>query len=56
MVLTPWMLNDLLARLTAPSGSLYLPADIDPHTLVESLADRHGAPRTLALDGFTDGS
>ncbi|TQJ37592.1 SMI1/KNR4 family protein [Streptomyces sp. SLBN-115] len=54
MVLTQLMLNDLLNRLTAPSGSLYLPPDIDPHTLVESLADRHGAPGTLVLEGFTD--
>lgn len=54
MALTQSALNDLLARLAAPGGSLRLPLDIDPHTLVEALADRHGAPRTLVLDGFTD--
>ncbi|MET9518293.1 hypothetical protein [Streptomyces sp. NPDC002994] len=54
MDLTQSTLNDLLARLTAPGGSLHLPLDIDPHRLVELLADRHGAPRTLVLDGFTD--
>ncbi|MDJ0384680.1 hypothetical protein [Streptomyces sp. G-G2] len=54
MELTHSALNDLLARLTEPSGSLHLSLDIDPHTLVERLADRHGAPRILVLDGFTD--
>ncbi|MDR6978322.1 hypothetical protein J2X68_005048 [Streptomyces sp. 3330] len=49
------MLNDLLTRHTAPGGGYsYLPLGIDPHTLVESLADHHGAPRTLVLDGLRD--
>ncbi|MFF5707039.1 SMI1/KNR4 family protein [Streptomyces sp. NPDC012794] len=54
MDLTQSTLNDLLARLAAPGGSLHLPLDIDPHRLVELMADRHGAPRTLVLDGFRD--
>ncbi|OEJ23511.1 hypothetical protein AS594_02400 [Streptomyces agglomeratus] len=54
MELTQSTLNDLLARLAAPGGSVYLSMDVDPLTLVESLTDRHGAPRTLALDGFAD--
>lgn len=54
MEFTHSMLNDLLARLTEPSGILYLSQDIDPHALVEKLASRHGAPRPLVLDGITD--
>ncbi|MER5986988.1 SMI1/KNR4 family protein [Streptomyces sp. NPDC001787] len=54
MEFTHSMLDDLLARLTEPSGFLYLSQDTDPHALVEKLACRHGAPRTLALDGVTD--
>ncbi|MCX4808724.1 SMI1/KNR4 family protein [Streptomyces sp. NBC_01214] len=54
MELTQSMLNDLLDRIDAPSGSLHLSLDTDPHMLVDRLADRYGAPRTLVLDGFTD--
>ncbi|MFE1558949.1 hypothetical protein ACFW6V_28695 [Streptomyces sp. NPDC058734] len=54
MEITHALLNDLLARLTGPSGLLYLSQDIDPEALVERLADRHGAPLTLVLDGSTD--
>ncbi|MFD8637937.1 hypothetical protein [Streptomyces sp. NPDC059533] len=56
MEITHSTLNDLLARLAEPSGILYLSLDVDPHSLVEKLADRHGAPRTLVLDGVTDPS
>lgn len=48
------ILDDLLARLTEPSGLLYLSQDIDPHALVEKLASRRREPRTLVLDGITD--
>ncbi|MFG2233654.1 hypothetical protein ACGFNX_27320 [Streptomyces sp. NPDC048723] len=54
MELTQSILNDLLEQIAAPSGSLYLSLDTDPHMLVDRLADRYGAPRTLVLDGFTD--
>ncbi|MFD0355276.1 hypothetical protein ACFVHW_16305 [Streptomyces sp. NPDC127110] len=54
MEITHSLLNDLLARLTGPSGLLYLSQDIDPEELVERLADRHGAPQTLVLDGCKD--
>lgn len=54
MELTQSMLNDLLDQIAAPSGSLHLSLDTDPQTLVDRLADRYGAPRTLVLDGFTD--
>ncbi|MET9520325.1 hypothetical protein [Streptomyces sp. NPDC002994] len=54
MEMTQPTLNDLLDRLAAPSGSLYLSLDIDSHALVELLGDRYGVPRTLVLDGFTD--
>jgi hypothetical protein len=53
MELTQSMLNDLLDRIAAPSGSLHLSLDTDPQMLVDRLADRYGAPRTLDLDGFT---
>ncbi|MFE0650980.1 hypothetical protein ACFVZH_20565 [Streptomyces sp. NPDC059534] len=48
------MLNDLMDRLTEPSGFVYLSQDLDPQVLVERLADRHGAPRVLVLDGCAD--
>ncbi|MEX0171416.1 hypothetical protein MRBLMG1_004065 [Streptomyces sp. LMG1-1-1.1] len=48
------MLNDLLARLTEPSGVLYLSWDVDPQALVEKLADRHGVPLALVRDGLTE--
>ncbi|MFD7395727.1 hypothetical protein ACFV60_11880 [Streptomyces virginiae] len=54
MELTQSMLDDLLDRIDAPSGSLHLSLDTDPHMLVDRLADRYGVPRTLVLDGFTD--
>jgi hypothetical protein len=54
MELTQAALNDLLDRIAAPGGRLHLPADVDPHALVELLDGRYGAPRTLILDGFTD--
>ncbi|MEE1752718.1 hypothetical protein [Streptomyces sp. SP18CS02] len=54
MELTQSMLNDLLEQIAAPSGSLHLSLDTDPHMLVGRLSDRYGAPRTLVLDGFTD--
>ncbi|MFF4424634.1 hypothetical protein ACFY04_28310 [Streptomyces sp. NPDC001549] len=54
MDLTQSMLNDLLDRIDASGGSVHLSLDTDPHMLVDRLASRYGAPRTLVLDGFTD--
>lgn len=54
MDLTQPMLNELLDRIDALGGALHLSLDTDPHMLVDRLADRYGAPRTLVLDGFTD--
>ncbi|MFJ5819352.1 hypothetical protein ACIQGT_36490 [Streptomyces sp. NPDC093108] len=54
MELTQSMLSDLLGRIAAPGGSLDLPQDTDPYMLVDRLADRYGASRTLVLDGCTD--
>ncbi|MFH9617834.1 hypothetical protein ACH4MM_29565 [Streptomyces pratensis] len=54
MEITQPALSDLLARLVATGEPLYLSLDVDPHRLVESLAARHGAPRTLVLGGFRD--
>jgi hypothetical protein len=54
MELSQATVNDLLAQLGPGDSYMYLPSDLQVRDLVDLLAGRYGAPRTLVLDGFTD--
>ncbi|MEV8003420.1 hypothetical protein [Streptomyces sp. CS147] len=55
MKLTQAAVDDLLAGLGPRDGYLHLPGDTDLQGLTDLLDSRYGAaPRTLALDGFSD--